>query len=69
LYRATGQLWAAVGVHAGMHFASGTLEYLGFGSGPAAWIAEGVAYCVAAIAIMVWLDRNRPGAGFPGDRP
>lgn len=60
LYQLTGQLWAAVGVHAGMHFATGYTEYIGLGSGPVRWLVEGVCYVAIAVAVLVWIDRNHP---------
>lgn len=60
LYQLTGQLWAAVGVHAGMHFATGYTEYIGLGSGPVRWLVEGACYVAIAVAVLIWIDRNHP---------
>lgn len=60
LYRATGQLWAAVGVHAGMHTASQTTGYFGVGDGPALWLAQTVGYLLIGVLVMLWCDRRRP---------
>lgn len=59
LYQATGQLWAAVGVHAGLHFANAWIEYAGVGSGPNLWTAQSAAYLIGAAAILLW-QRTRP---------
>ena len=58
LYRATGQLWAAVGVHAGLHFTHAWTESVGIGSGPNAWLVETAGYLILGVAVMIWCDRT-----------
>lgn len=61
LYQATGQLWAAVGIHAGLHFANTLAEQSGVGSGPALWTAQSAVYLLGAVAVMAW-QRGRGNA-------
>lgn len=49
---ATRSVWAAVGVHGGLHLGTYLLEYNGYGSGPAQWTIEAVLMVVVAVVIM-----------------
>ncbi len=70
LYRATGQLWAAVGVHGGLHLTNAYVASLNVGEGPVLWVAQALGYLVLGVVVMVWLDRRRPEtAALPWARP
>lgn len=61
LQRLTGQLWAAVGVHGGLHLCATGTGWAGLGSGPARWAAELALYLLLAVAAMLWVDRRHLG--------
>ncbi len=68
LYQATGQLWAAVGIHGGLHVAFAIAALNGVGQGPWLWITQTVLYCAVAAAVLAWLDRARPDTPAAGRR-
>ena len=61
LQRLTGQLWAAVGVHGGLHLATTAAAWAGVGEGPVLWTGQAICYVVLGALVMIWLDRTRPG--------
>ncbi len=64
LYFATGSLWAAVGVHGGLHLANYLAQGLGGGTGWALELVQIVLYVLIGAAVM----RRLPGRG-PGQVP
>lgn len=50
----------AVGVHFGSYLASDVARVLGWGEGPASWVATGVVSAAVGAAILVWHGRRHP---------
>lgn len=72
----TRSLWAAVGVHAGFHFATAVATVQGVGDGPAMWVATGIAHtAIGLVARALWARRGTTGhdgarpSSSPDDRP
>ncbi len=53
-------MWAAVGVHAGLHLGNYLMGYAGIGSGPAQWAIESVVLVAVAVVIMRRWSAGRP---------
>lgn len=53
----TRSLWAAVGVHGGMHVGTGVAELFGAGSGPASWAGLTLVY-LAVAGLAAWIGRE-----------
>lgn len=50
----------AVGVHFGSYLASDVARVIGWGEGPAAWVATGVVSAAVGAAILFWHGRRHP---------
>lgn len=55
----TRSLWAAVGVHGGVHVGFLVSALLGFGGGPALWLTVGAVY--TALAVVLFMVARRHG--------
>jgi membrane protease YdiL (CAAX protease family) len=63
LIMVTGSLWAAVGVHGGLHVGTLVGVFLGLGNGPLLWVTAGVVYTVIGLLLMVVARRRGRLAG------
>ncbi|NLA55808.1 MAG: CPBP family intramembrane metalloprotease [Corynebacterium humireducens] len=65
----TGQMWAAVAVHGGIHAADLVMQLLGYGSGPWMWVCSGVVLTIAGVIIMRRIPRGYPAVRLQDNLP
>ncbi|WP_116111897.1 CPBP family intramembrane glutamic endopeptidase [Austwickia chelonae] len=61
----TGSVWAAAGVHGGMHVGFAPAMWAQIGMGPMTWVTVGALLTAAAVALLCWRRLWLPTGGSP----